>query len=44
MCDVVSIYDNTFSFKKIADFRDGKLISMSPDSPQWFMELGIVDF
>ena len=44
MCDVVSIYDNTFSFKRIADFRGGKLISMSPDSPQWFMELGIVDF
>jgi predicted ABC-type ATPase len=38
VCDVVRVYDNTRSFRKVASFCFGKCIDASEDIPKWLKE------
>lgn len=35
-CDIVALYDNTVSFRRFAVFRNGTLVKLSHEVPQWF--------
>ncbi len=38
-CDEIYFYDNTLRFRQIAVVREGKLLDLDPDLPDWFVDL-----
>lgn len=38
LCDLVSVYDNSDNFRRIAIYKSGKLCLLSRNVPDWFME------
>ncbi|SDB37693.1 Predicted ABC-type ATPase [Pseudobutyrivibrio sp. YE44] len=40
-CDLVSLYDNTDSFRRIAIYKKGKQVRVSSRVPEWFRKLNI---
>lgn len=38
LCDLVSVYDNSDNFRRIAIYKNGKLCLLSRNVPDWFME------
>lgn len=39
MCDLVSLYDNTEVFRRIAIFKSGNPVRISNNTPEWFERL-----
>ena len=36
LCDLVSLYDNTETFRRFAIFRNGKIVRLSGNVPEWY--------
>lgn len=39
MCDLVSVYDNSDNFRRIAIYKNGKMCLLSRNVPEWFSRL-----
>lgn len=39
LCDLVSLYDNTEKFRRIAIYKKGVPVLISHDVPEWFEKL-----
>lgn len=36
MCDLVALYDNTIEFRRFAIYKDGEIIRLSKNLPEWY--------
>ncbi len=41
MCDLVSVYDNTDTIRRVAIFKNGELRVLSRRVPEWFADSGV---
>ncbi|MBP3506440.1 MAG: zeta toxin family protein [Lachnospiraceae bacterium] len=39
ICDLVVLYDNTEAFNRFAVYKNGKIVTLSEDRPEWYIKL-----